>query len=493
VDIPTAVRVLRDQWRMVLVMSVLATVTGAAVTFLQRPVYEAQATIYVAATNDAASTALQGNVLSQQRVKLYGELVRSDRVMSAVVEKLGLRLSAATLARRVTAGTRADTTLLTITAADSSAGRARDIANEVARQFVELAPQMDSAADSHDGQVRLSVVREASRPRAPLSPQPVRNLGLAVAIGLTIGMGLAALRHILDRRLRVPVQVEEVTGAPNLGLVPAAGKRNEPVAANAGPYDPHVEALRMLRTAVHCAAGTAGYRTVLVTGALGGSGSTAVACDLAITIGRGGARVLLVDADLRRPRIARAMGVPSATGLTSVLTDAADLDEAVQPWREPNVWILPSGPIPTNPSELLGSRQMGELMEYLREQYDVVLLDGAPVLAAADAVATATSCDSVLLVVRYGATTRDGLRATVDALRLARVPVLGTVLVDVARGHHPRFDYRPEVRDRAVTEVARTPGRVVVGEHHAREAVHEAEIEQHETIDHERHETRVGL
>jgi capsular exopolysaccharide synthesis family protein len=170
------------------------------------------------------------------------------------------------------------------------------------------------------------------------------------------------------------------------------------------------------------------HKVLLVTSSVPAEGKSVTACNLALSVAETGRRVLLIDADLRRPRAARYLGLPSGAGLTSVLLNKSTHADAVQAWGLTPFWVLASGAIPPNPSEMLGSQHMHKLLDELRAEYDLIVVDAPPVLPVADALAIAPACDGALLVVRYGRTRRDQLAQTASALRRAEVDVLGTVL-----------------------------------------------------------------
>jgi capsular exopolysaccharide synthesis family protein len=189
------------------------------------------------------------------------------------------------------------------------------------------------------------------------------------------------------------------------------------------------------------------HKVVLVTSSVPGEGKSTIACNLAITLAQSGKRVLLIDADLRRPRAGQYLGLPSGVGLTSVLVGTVTLSDAVQVWGEDLISVLASGPVPPNPSEILGSRHMRELLDRLGTEYDNVIIDAPPVLPVTDAAATAAACDGVVMVVGHGKVTRDQLRAAVSALRMVDAKILGTVLNLVPdRGEQAYREYgaRPE-------------------------------------------------
>jgi capsular exopolysaccharide synthesis family protein len=454
VDLRTTLRVLREQWKLILVVALLTTLTGGGATWRQKPVYAAKVTLYVSAWGDVdnATLALQGSLLSQQRVKSYTELLRGERVMAAVVEQLHLNMTPSQLAAKITTTAIKDTALFTASVQDGSATRAQQIANAVAEQFLTLVPTWEGSPDEKKPSVRVTVVSPAVLPSSPVSPQPTRNLVLALLFGLLAGVGLAMARHTLDTRVKSIEQIGAITGVPSLGTVASdASAEKSPLITTDGPYAHRAEAFRKIRTNLQFVDVDRAHKVVLVTSAVAGEGKSVTTCNLAISLARAGKWVLLIDADLRRPRAAKYLGLPTGVGLTSVLVGEADLDDAIQSWGDDNLSVLASGPIPPNPSELLGSQHMRDLLDALRDRYDVVLIDAPPVLPVTDAVATATACDGAVLVVRHGKIKLDQLASAVQGLRSADVPVLGTVLNGAPlRGKQSYYyyqEYAPHPKD----------------------------------------------
>ncbi len=429
-DLLTGLRVLRERWISIAIIAVLTTLLGALITWQQTPRYEAQVTLYVSSwsTTSDASAAYTGSLASAARAKSYTELIRSDRVVKAVKDQLKLDLAPDVLASMITATVIPDTVLITVSVVDTSPPRALAIANALGDEFVKLVPDLEASPDGKTQAVRVSVVGPAKLPVSPVSPQPARNLGLAVLLGMLGGCAFAAARHTLDTSVKSTDQLVELAQAPTLGAVPVdSNSAKNPLIINDGPYSSRAEAFRKIRTNLQFVDVDRAHKVLLVTSAVAGEGKTSTACNLAITIAESGKRVLLIDADLRRPRAAKYLGLPNGVGLTSVLVGAASLVEAIQPWGD-LMAVLSSGPIPPNPSELLGSRHMQALLRDLREQYDLVIIDGPPVLPVADAAATAGACDGVVLVVRHGRTRREQVQGTVTTLRTVDVPILGAVL-----------------------------------------------------------------
>jgi capsular exopolysaccharide synthesis family protein len=467
VDLGTVLRILRERWVIVAVTTALAALVGAGITLRQTPMYSARVTLFVSTWGGGsdATAAYQGSLLSQQRVKSYTQLLRGERVMRAVNDELHLNLTPAQLASRIAAEVVPETVMLAVTAIDPSPGGARDIANSVARNFSTLVLEFESLPDGKQLPVRVTLVTPAGLPHSPVSPRPVRNEALAILVGLMVGGALASARHALDTSVKAVDQLTEITGAPSLGTIPSdSNAPKTPLVINDSPYTLRAEAFRKIRTSMQFVDLDRTTKVVLVTSAMSGEGKSTTACNLAVTVAESGKKVLLVEGDLRRPRAARYLGLPGGVGLTSVLLGDVNVAVATQPWGE-LLSVLASGPLPPNPSELLGSPQMRQLLAHLRQQYDLVVVDGPPVLPVADAAAMANACDGTILVVRHGLTKREQVSDMTKSLRTVDTHILGTVLnmvparrggqyyyqeygpatgLTAARG--PRHDPRPETQ-----------------------------------------------
>ncbi|MDT3438808.1 MULTISPECIES: CpsD/CapB family tyrosine-protein kinase [unclassified Pseudofrankia] len=271
--------------------------------------------------------------------------------------------------------------------------------------------------------------------------RPVRVVAFGVLIGLVAGGAVALGRRLRDiprdRARAGERDVVRITGAPVLGSVahePDAARR--PLVVYGSPRSPRAEAFRRLRATLPFLHVDGPPRAVVVTSAVAAEGRSTTCCNLAITAAYGGARVCLVEADLCQPSFAGYLGVESSPGLTSVLIGAAELDAAARPWGAGRVgdgWldVLPSGPIPPNPSGLLASRGMADLLERLTSRYDLVVVDAPPLLSEAGAAVLASRAGGALLVARAGHTRGAQLRGATAALAAAGGQVLGTVLTMV--------------------------------------------------------------
>jgi polysaccharide biosynthesis transport protein len=318
-----------------------------------------------------------------------------------------------------------------------------------------------SARLSGLGTSNIKIVDAALTPEAPVSPNIRRNLLVALLLGLICGIGLAFIADFLDNSVKGPDDLEKISGLPSLGIVPhfstEARKKNAPYGSGyeslygAAPGErfselakvtevelinhlfPKIsiaEDYRTIRTAILFSKSDHAARTLAFTSTSPQEGKSATLANMAISFAQLGERVLAVDADLRKPRQHKIFQVRNLAGLSGYLTGRAVLDDAVQKTAIDNLWILPSGPHPPNPAELLNSKKMRELMISLKDQFDMILIDTPPVLAVIDPVIVSSIVDGTVLVVRTAKTTRKPLLKTIEELRKAKAEIIGVIFND---------------------------------------------------------------
>ncbi len=444
-------RVLREQWVVVLLALALGLAGAAAVHLLRPTEYTAKLTLYVSAqSGDTASTAYQGAQLSQQRVTSYVELVQSRRVAEDVVSRLQLPVTPETLAGRVTAASALDSVLIDVSVRDVSPASAAVTANAVGQVFTELVDELERPVDPAAPQaVAVRVVQPAAEPVGPSSTGLPVTLALGLLVGLAVGVAGAVARNALDTSIKSPEQLRFAAGAPNLGTIAHdAAVPRRPLTVHEDSQSPRAEAFRQLRTNLQFIDVDTPRKVIVVTSALPNEGKTTTVTNLAIALALAGNRVLVVDADLRRPKVATLLGVDRTAGLTSVLSGRVEVGRVIQPWGG-LFDVLASGPLPPNPSELLASDHMNKVLTELREQYDTVLVDSPPLLPVTDAAAVAPATDGAILVCRFKQTTRSEVESAVGALSAVGAPLLGTVFTMVpstgprSYGHYNAY-YRDE-------------------------------------------------
>lgn len=421
-------RVLRKRWRWLAVCVVLGVGVAVALTFAATPKYQATAQLFVASGEiNTTGELAQGSTFAQNRVKSYVQVISSDLVLDDVGKTLGI--PAGQLAGQVKASAPTDTVLIDVTATDTSPDRAALIANTVADRFPAVARSIEPARADSSPTVTVTVIERATVPGSPVSPRLDLNIGLGLLVGALLGLALMAVRQALDTRLKNEDDVGAVTALPVLGRIPFDDKaKTRPLVVTADPQSPQAEAYRQLRTNLQFIAGAGGRGSFLVTSSVPGEGKSASAVNLALSLAESGSRVCLVEADLRRPGIGQYLDLEGAVGLTTVLIGAVDIDDAVQPWGSSGLHVLMSGDRPPNPSEMLGSPAMADLLESLQDRYDIVVIDGAPLLPVTDSAVLARLCTGVVLIVGAGAVRRRELARSISDLESVGAPVSGVLL-----------------------------------------------------------------
>ncbi len=442
-ELSSGVRLLRDHWLLILSFIIAAMAISGVVTWRQTPQYSSKVTFFVSALadRDDAASAYQGSLLSQQKVKSYAELLRTQRVMGGVIDRLRLKETPQQLSAKVATAVVPDTSLLTATVTNPSPAAAQRIARALGNEFVELVPSLESTSGSSQTAVKVSVVSKPRLPVAPTTPKPIRNLSIAAVIGLFAGLACAVARRALDTTVKTSEQLEKIVGEPTIGTVAIDRKMAKSPLIVHDPQGVRAEEIRKIRTNLQFVDVDRPHKVILVTSAVAGEGKSTTACNLVIALAQAGKKVILVDADLRQPKATHYLGVPNGVGLTDVLVGNVELDVATQSWGKQLFAVLASGSTPPNPSELLGSQQMRDLLSKLRDTYDVVVLDAPPLLPVTDAAVTAAACDGVLLIVRRGKTRQEQLRTATNTLNKIEAPVLGIVLNFAASSSYKPYKY----------------------------------------------------
>jgi polysaccharide biosynthesis transport protein len=472
--------------KVTIALSALA-VTGAALTFsfLQPAVYEATSEVIV---RPLTPTSNQSGTDAQRAIDTEIKIIQSRAVEDAVRKKLGR-------VPDMSASAAGQTDVIAVSARSTNAKQAARDANAYARSYLEVrrkqsvdnflsagqqvqakANDFQRELDSLDrlavtsgpntnldaqrnsleqqlsyyrqqlDQLQVSaqisqsgggqVVSPAITPSSPVEPKPIRNGAIALALGLVLGVGFAFLREHLDDSIRTKDDVERTTGLPVVGLIPAvsAWKNHQApyLVTAAKPTSPVAEAYRTLRTSVQFLGLDRPIGSLVITSPTKQEGKTTTLTNLAVALAQVGKRVILLDCDLRRPRLHEFFGLSNESGVTSVLLGTDTVAEAMQPVESyPTLALMASGPPPPDPSELLSSEHTRELLDALRSRCDLLLIDSPPVVPVTDPLVLAAVADGTLLVVSANHTTKRALRRAVELLTQVDAPFLGSVLNNV--------------------------------------------------------------
>jgi succinoglycan biosynthesis transport protein ExoP len=347
----------------------------------------------------------------------------------------------------------------------------RDLLNNL------VSKQKETLVSARLGGLRTSNIKIIDRalvPGAPFTPNSGRNLLMALLVGLIGGLGLIFLAEYLDNTVKGPEDAEKLTGLPSLGIIPflskeGAKKRGETYGSSYGmenetmPEVNNIELInhlypkfsisedyRTVRTSILFSHADSQPKTICFTSTQPQEGKTATVANMAVAFAQLEEKVLLIDCDLRKPRLHKVFKVRNLVGLSGFLTGKTGFEDAIQKTDIENIWILPSGPHPPNPAELLNSKRMKDLLALAKERFDVVLIDTPPVLAVIDPVVISSLVDCTVLVIRAGKTTRKPLARAMSELRKAKSEITGVIFNEVKLGpqgsgtpyyHYYQYEY----------------------------------------------------
>lgn len=472
----------------ILLVTVLVVASALAFSFQQTPIYQAQAEVLVNPTTTVGGVVDAAGTLNLENESTVAQSTGVAQLVSKDVNPYAL------LANLTVTVDPPDSTILVFQYSDPDPQVAANRANafavsylgyrrskileslqqqqkQVQDQIGVLRAKLASAVDvtvrqSLKGQIASLLTaasatptsgldvgyqtQEAVAPGRPSSPNHVKTGILALFVGLPLGAGLAFLRERFDDRLRGRGDLESHAGAAVLAVVPhIPGWKNagdSPVVTLVEPKSAAAEAYKTLRTSVLFAAAQRGLETLMITSANAQEGKSATTANLGVALAQSGKRVIIVSADLRKPRLHRFFRSQNGTGLTNVLAGEKNALEVLNWVGVENLRLLPSGPVPGNPAELLGSDAMESLLRELQEASDFVLIDAAPVLPVADAMTLTPLADAVLFVADARRTTRGAIEQARQQLDQVNARVVGTVLnnFDPSKAHgdsHQHYGY----------------------------------------------------
>ena len=436
VDVSQLVQVARRRWRAIVACLLVGGLGAFAMSTTAPKTYRSSARLFVSIpAARGVQEALQGVQLSSQLLASYTRIAGSRAVAEGASERLEGQFTAGEIRSKVTAKPEPETLLVDISATDTDPISARDIANAVSAELIEKIAELEAGKA---GAVEARVIDEAQTSSTPISPRPRTDTILGLLLGLGIGCGLALLLEASDKSLSTPAQASAAFTAPVLASVPRHRRNADDLVALDGSSSPAGEAYRSLRTAVRFVDATAGstVKTLLVTSASAGEGKTSTAANLAVAFASSGERVILIDADLRRPRVATLFDLdPDGNGVTSAVFDGLEVVDVLQRFRD-RLDVITTGPLPTNPSEVLGSEAMASLLDEVATMADIVIIDAPPLLPVTDAAVLSALVDGVVIVAQWAKTTTLDAEDAALTLKGVGANVVGVVLNGVrgARG-----------------------------------------------------------
>ncbi|MBD5786518.1 polysaccharide biosynthesis tyrosine autokinase [Cellulosimicrobium terreum] len=435
-DLSEYLAALRKRWAVIVALALIGALAAFAYARSTPPSYTATAKVYVSLNNgETTSDLLQGSAFVKNLIDSYAALADMPVVLDAVAQDVGIDGPGRSLAGTVTANALLNTSIIEISVVDGSAERSAAIANSVATNLSETVERLSPTSESGGDSVSLDVVSEATVPAWPSAPRTKFLVATGGFVGLALGLVTALLWSALDTRIRTQRDIEALIadGTAILGSIPRSRRRGAPLAVVDDPLSATAEAYRKIQTNLSYIDVADPARAFVVTSSVPGEGKSTTARNIALTLAEGTRRVLLLDADLRRPSVSESFGLESSAGLTTVLLGRAGIDDVVQSVGVKNLDVLPSGPLPPNPHQLIESSAMRGLLKAAREAYDVVVIDTPPLLPVSDAAVLATMADGTILVVGGKRVRRQQLRQSLRSLSAVGGRILGVVMTFAPR------------------------------------------------------------
>lgn len=415
----------RRTWWLPLVGLLVGGVVALLVTSVQRNVYESTTTFLVEGAREDVSP-LQAVQLAERRAPSYVRLIESPDFAERVVEALELDVSPTELRQSIDASTTDDTVLIDVTVTDASPARAQLIAQSVGEQLPPFLAELEGRGEV-GASLQVTVTERPDRADSPTSPDPLRNVAVGLVAGLLVGLALAFTRAVAERPVTTDNDVVEALGAPVLAHIPPRRGEGSTLLAR-GATGRTAEAFRRLRNNLLRSSPGDAPKVVMVTGAVPDDGTPDVVVNLGLTLADTGDRVVLVVADLRSPWLVDPLASPGDQGLTDVLAGRAEVQEVLRRYEDRNLWVLPPGPLPADPGDVIASRPVREFVDKLRSDFDHVLVLVPDVLSVSDATGLAGHVDGVLLVLGRDRTRAEDVRQAGKVLALSRANLLGAVL-----------------------------------------------------------------
>lgn len=465
-DFQQFIGVLRARWKFVVVTLVLGSFLTVGLALSKPADYASTGRVFIAIPDDSASANdFLSTVLVSQRTASYAELATDPVLLQKVIDRVGLQLTTSELGSRISATVVESTQVIEIRATAQDPAEAKEIAEAEISELVSLVTEFERPTSDVPATV---VARSTGTPL--LDPVPIGvPLGFTVAIGVILsalaGIVGALIKDLLDITIKSRQDVDTAVGLPVISALP-----NDPTVAKDAystvpPGSPLAEAFRVLRANLRFADLDSSGQMILVTSALPNEGKTLTAVNLAQALAATGQSVLLIDCDLRKPSVAANLGLENSVGMLSVLLNQITLSDAVQA-HSSGLDVLPTGPRPPNPSEVLETNAVSSLLSVVREAYDVIVLDAPPMLPVADTSTLIRHVDGVLLIARFGSTRKDVLRLASERILSLSGRLYGVVLNGIPRrggggygygygyGYGATFE-RPELSGRASEHAGR--------------------------------------
>lgn len=428
IDLKELFEFLKSKIEIIVITTILICTLGCLyILFLQKPMYSSYTTVLLKSSS-SESGLNQGTVtLNKNLVKTYAEIIKSRRILDQVINNLKLSTSYGVLSSRVSVSAVNDTEIIKISVSDEDPAIAKNIADETAKVFakdiVELL-QMDN----------VGILDEAKASERPYNINIVKQLIIYFAIGFVLSIAILFIIFYFDRTIKSTEQIEQKVKLPILGSVQdfnkGSKKKEKELVVHERPKSNVSEDIRTIRTNLQFTSSKEDSKVILVTSSVQGEGKSFISANLAATFAQNGETTILIDSDLRLGRTHKLFGVSNSMGLSNLLVgdNVSDWIDYVVETNIPDLYVIPRGVVPPNPSELLNSPNTKKLIKLLREKFDHIIFDGVPINGLPDSLILATIVDRVVIASAAGYTKIDELESTKKALKKVHANVAGVIM-----------------------------------------------------------------
>ncbi|SHI81598.1 capsular exopolysaccharide family [Dethiosulfatibacter aminovorans DSM 17477] len=431
--------VLKRKW-IVVATTIFAAILAILVTMVAiTPVYESNTTLMVnssktSSLGDIASGFDIGSInLSQKLVVTYSEIVKSRIVLEAVIDKIELDMTYNELLEDITSSPVGSTEILKISVKNTDPAMASEIANTIADVFIKEVMRILKVDN-------VEIIDEAIPIDHPVNINLKFNGAIGFIVGIMTGLSIILMLEMLDGTIKTSDDIEKHIGLPVIGSIFEFNSESEGIIVHENPKSPISEAYRSLRTNINFANLDNNMKTILITSATPGEGKTQTVMNLAVAMAQNDKKVIVVDCDMRKPRIHKILNISNTSGIAEYLMDGRNIDDYINRMYNLDIDVMTSGKLPGNPSELLQSNVMKKMVEFLEKKYDYVLFDSPPVVPVTDAVVMTRYIEGAILVVASGNVGVDMVKKAKKSLEFSGVKLIGSVLNIIPTNHSKGYN-----------------------------------------------------
>lgn len=432
-------RVLRVRWKFIAMTLLLGSLASGALALSKAPAYESTGRVFIVTPSGTGSAAFP-TLLVTQRAKSYADLAKDPTLLQRVLARTGLAVSVPELGKRITASVLVETQIVKITATGPTPDEAKELADAEVQELLLLVKDLERPTDKAPAAVVARAAGEPTLELTPVGPPTWLTVALGIILSGLVGLMGAFLRDRLDLTVKARADAEDITGTAVVSALPLDSSVSKGRRSNVRPNSPLAEAFRVLRANLRFADLDARGQMFLVTSPLANEGKTLTAINLAQSLAGTGKSVLLIDCDLRNPSVAPDLGLENSVGMLSVLLGHVTLSGAIQ-GHSSGLDFLATGPIPPNPAEVLETDAVSNLLDTVRETYDMIVIDAPPILPVADTATLIRHVDGVLLLARFGQTRKDVLRLAAERVEGLGGRLYGVVLNGIPRRGGGEYGY----------------------------------------------------